>query len=1058
MNNEELFKIAEHCTHELFRVEFSDYAGSLERYDILEYQGEGFFKKYPSGDNLWPRGLDKQFSPGALCIVYTVEGGHKASLIQWSFGGPDIHGDSDSCDVVITDSLVKSLLKKLHFDNVQSLKNWLEEEFLFGIGEGESMFFRVLGEKSEWLGRKCLAEVVGKRVGQKDYLVIEKVNRSPQNALNVQRGFAKIRFVGEREAEEANPFFKAQLDAGKADPNSIINLWRKYNDADEALLSRQRELSGVLRLEGIERRDGKNCAQIQSSTDTIENFKDFYEALKQDYPVVISSRHLRNSLSVKNVSFDCSKRTVSWEWDGVLPHDKIDEAEIRIDFKSWEVQSTRRKKALEAIRGRYIPIKTITDLLNKASVPTFRSDNRGNRIPDEWTLRKAFGEDSNPNPAQIKALKICLATPDIALIQGPPGTGKTSVIRALQNVLQQGDTRRRRDEIPSILLTSFQHVAVDNVAEGSAIWGLPIFRFYGFQRDREQIFKGLKEWQSKTGEAVDNQIAALNVGKECEKYEGLMRCLQYIKIAEYAHDIRSLLVEVLELNSTEHFLAPEESKELEEWARKFADPKKVDGDFYAHLMGIRISSTSFQDDGRENISKLLTYYNLRKKNIYCPTLDQAEELLKKIAGADSSPSEENFKWLFEVRSECLNQISSNKVGEKERERLRDYVGETLIPNIEKRIKHTDIRLAQILKEYREGVGAKSIRNAMMRYAMTFAATTQQSKSDAFVKMLGRENFGFDYVIVDEATRANPLDLFIPMTLARKKVILVGDHRQLPQLVDEKILEQMMEEERINEDGDAQKNSGGSAAQAHEKRKEMATRLEQSLFEALWHYLKNERCDGIDRTVTLDVQYRMPKKLGDFISSNFYEGQEIKTGKDSDDCRHNVSRYQKNNGECRCAVWEDVDGKETGRRSKKNEDEARRIVERLKEIIPNNTNETIGVIASYSAQVKYIEELVENVPVLKDAKACQKLEIGTIDAFQGKQFDVVFFSVVRNNSHHGFGFITMKNRLNVAFSRQKKLLVVVGSRKMFSSDEAKAKVPALSAFIDLADLEAKDDHR
>jgi len=81
-----------------------------------------------------------------------------------------------------------------------------------------------------------------------------------------------------------------------------------------------------------------------------------------------------------------------------------------------------------------------------------------------------------------------------------------------------------------------------------------------------------------------------------------------------------------------------------------------------------------------------------------------------------------------------------------------------------------------------------------------------------------------------------------------------------------------------------------------------------------------------------------------------------------------------------------------------------------------------------------------------------LEIGSIDAFQGRQFDIVFFSVVRSNDRNIFGFLKSENRLNVAFSRQKKLLVVVGNRKMYESEKAQSDVPALAEFIKLADEE------
>lgn len=1042
MVNSELYNIACSCANESCYTDivFDGDSIQLKKFDILEYTSSGAFVNIRARDiALWPESTNETFNADSLYIVESAEsvnGKTKVELINWTFGGETIMGaDEIVQDVVVTDSLMERLPKNLPVTSVNTMVSWLKTEFLFDLGYEESMFFRVVGgngsQDGYWLGRNWLAEVVEKRIGQTDYLVVERLLKSPQKAMNVQRGCAKIRFVDEKNAVEANPIFKAQLALSSSDPNSIINLWQRYNDADEGILKSQQEISGILRVDSFFKKDGKTCANIQNSSESIENFKGVYEALKEDYSISVSSPSVKDPLQVKNVVFNSEQRTISWEWEDRLPHERLTDVEIRIDFKPWAVQSKRRKDALDAIKSRNIPIPAITDLLNKTTVPTFDSQLPKNRIPSELSLRKAFG-DNKPNDAQLRALKVCLTSPDIALVQGPPGTGKTSVIRALQNVLLTADPRHSKS-VPSILLTSFQHVAVDNVASGSKIWGLPVFRFYGAKKDREQVFEGLKAWQTETAAAVDKQIDSLQADAEYAEYEKLMRSLRCAKDAESAYEIRSLLSEVLELAENENFLAQDEVQDLQEWKRRFSDSKK-DETLYSLLMGIRISPTSFQDDGKVNISRLLRYYDLRRDAIVCPALEREYDRLKTFA--DSEPSQADYTWLHDLRNECVNQVNPEAIGSLGKTLLRmlqNYIDKTLIPNIEERVKHSDIHMMQVLKEYRESVEFKSIRNAMMKYAVTFAATTQQSKSDAFINMLGNENFGFDYVIVDEAARANPLDLFIPMTLARKKVILVGDHRQLPQLVEQNILEQM--------EGET------------EKLAELKLSMEQSLFESLWNYLKNERNDGIERTVTLNVQYRMPKKLGDFVSKYFYgEGQEILTSKDPLDCEHFVSRYKKLNGESKCAIWEDVDGKESGRKSKQNEAEASRIVERLKEIV-QETNETIGVIASYSAQVRLIEKMVQETPVLSDAVARHQLEIGSIDAFQGKQFDIVFFSVVRNNSHSGFGFLTMDNRLNVAFSRQKKLLVVVGSRNMFSSGEAKENVPALNAFIDLTDSEA-----
>ena len=84
---------------------------------------------------------------------------------------------------------------------------------------------------------------------------------------------------------------------------------------------------------------------------------------------------------------------------------------------------------------------------------------------------------------------------------------------------------------------------------------------------------------------------------------------------------------------------------------------------------------------------------------------------------------------------------------------------------------------------------------------------------------------------------------------------------------------------------------------------------------------------------------------------------------------------------------------------------------------------------------------------------EKLRIGSVDSFQGKEFDIVILSTVRSNginrTHDNFkkvyGFLTLENRLNVAFSRSQKLIIVVGDSSMFKDDYAKTYVEGLHEF-------------
>ena len=97
-------------------------------------------------------------------------------------------------------------------------------------------------------------------------------------------------------------------------------------------------------------------------------------------------------------------------------------------------------------------------------------------------------------------------------------------------------------------------------------------------------------------------------------------------------------------------------------------------------------------------------------------------------------------------------------------------------------------------------------------------------------------------------------------------------------------------------------------------------------------------------------------------------------------------------------------------------------------------------------------------------------MGTVDAFQGKEFDVVFLSIVRANAimvpeqkegqdrerflNRKYGHLRLENRLNVAMSRQRKLLVAVGDKRMADSRESEEGVPALAAFLRLCREEVR----
>ena len=105
--------------------------------------------------------------------------------------------------------------------------------------------------------------------------------------------------------------------------------------------------------------------------------------------------------------------------------------------------------------------------------------------------------------------------------------------------------------------------------------------------------------------------------------------------------------------------------------------------------------------------------------------------------------------------------------------------------------------------------------------------------------------------------------------------------------------------------------------------------------------------------------------------------------------------------------------------------------------------TFGVISFYKAQTEQLKYMLK-----KDFDRYInefKLRIGTVDSFQGMEFDVVFLSLVRTGKS-GFGFLKLYNRLNVSMSRQKKLLVAVGDAAFYNTDQAREQVPGLADFL------------
>ncbi|MGG2057684.1 AAA domain-containing protein [Lysinibacillus pakistanensis] len=317
-----------------------------------------------------------------------------------------------------------------------------------------------------------------------------------------------------------------------------------------------------------------------------------------------------------------------------------------------------------------------------------------------------------------------------------------------------------------------------------------------------------------------------------------------------------------------------------------------------------------------------------------------------------------------------------------------------------------------------------IRKLYVRHANVIGTTCVASASKEFM-----ENYPtFDVVIIDEVSKATPPELLLPM-LKGKKIILVGDHHQLPPLLGDDTLEETLKT-MLDE------NPNFEGAQ------ELKNLLRESLFERLFNNLPHTHKQ------MLALQYRMHEKIMHSITP-FYAKEEngLQCGlPDSDAARDHCLEGQFVSRDDHL-LWIDIPTEKPyleeqvkGGTSRFNEGEIqtiRRILIDLNDAViaakeagrmPQDAQKSVGVISLYGEQVKKINRLLQQELQLSHLQ----FRTGTVDKFQGMEMDVILVSMVRNTSKGGdIGFARDYRRLNVALSRARELLLLVGSADMFA---------------------------
>ena len=948
-------------------------------------------------------------------------------------------------------------------------------------------------------------------------------NRTPRNFDNsVCLLHGKIKF-NDKGSETISRLNALEIENDLKDGSSYIGKWDEYNNLIGIRLLESSRKIGFVAVSGkqelvrdthtlrfyFSQTDNKgNIRELSEDLDRIDIVKElpsylknysltYEEWIKEEVDKKLSQEDSLSKLSREEKELDKEKKlwsnlqidSIGLDYIDIITKSSVkagtvpkrgDNGDLFIvlSISGDKIQVERRRRARQNIVQGKSQISGLALILDGkgASSLAVPDINRSQKKMSAKVQNKIF--EHEPTINQSKAVSLALNSPDVTVIQGPPGTGKTTVICAIIESLNE-EFQKGNKLAGKILVTSLQHDAVSNINRRLSVNSLPSIKFghsgqedeYSLSNTEERIIK----WSIKKAAEIEKANPSVESSMELHKVQSLF--LDYHKSPSFEME-KNLLLGIKNLSS--RFVT---ESILERVDALLDDSNKTENNFsneqiLSYLYSLRTDEISFKDDGVNR------------------ALELADEL-KQNGQSLASCLEKACHWLTGDSLEFL-------------EDLEDYKNQLLdeyLPSNEFRVRKENLAINQILEEVTERIqnnpldpaekknavlsnlvselrtNPEGVWNTLLEYNPVFAATVQQvegreistSRKDMGLDSKETGETPYEYVIVDEAARVAPPDLMIPLAKG-KHIILVGDQRQLPQQVDQEI-ERQLEEATAN--------------------KEEISYLNESTFERL-----SEQLD-VTKKITLDKQYRMHPLLGHFISDSFYKqsGESFDSPLGPEMFKHDLPFVRG-----KAAVWCDVPHDEGDYKEQKNnmksryrKAEARVAARMLKKWLDSDTEKTktFGVISFYSAQCTEVRKELNNLGICnkngdfiaeykfvessnkpeenefgEKMELKERIRIGTVDAFQGMEFDAVILCAVRSASEKSFinaynnylsdsedgekeqqrlfGFLMSKNRLCVSMSRQKKVLVVTGDRNLFTSEIAKVAVPELNAFFDLCE--------
>ncbi len=823
--------------------------------------------------------------------------------------------------------------------------------------------------------------------------------------------------------------------------NDIFTMWDKFMDFQTELFNQQLKEFNIIRYSNIELYDDEIHFMLSSDID-LEIMKEVdFDFLSKsslgESHLPSNNLDLINYISTpKSFNIPLGKVNVKNSTENKLVFNvpnrfKKDMCEAKgilfLSNASIKRQNIRRKNVLGQIS---LKNNITSNNIMRLSSPDVVDVSRGTTLKplNNKIIKHMFGSlDIIPKENYVEALDIALNTPDIALIQGPPGTGKTTLINGLVARLNEMSSNNKGVDKVKVLVASEQHEALHNVIEKlSSSDAIPPYvaskrnTLDELENDEEKFLDNIKSFQTKFQGICNEILSGTNYVSTSNLYVELSFIIQDIINNSYSKFIamqkypliKDIIIKLGIYDKVKNELDKLDKVLLSSNHEIESDPVKEQ--IIKKLDSQRTNIESFSDDG---VIQLNSLQRLLKSNDYEELLIN-DELKEKLKSDDNdliiSVLDDYANYVEMLSAKFEDESSFLDLGQSIN--LSEEI-DKLYTNILKIKKETPKNFMDIIEELNFKLNdIDTAVSVVQKYTSIIGTTCAQSyrANDIISNVTSGK---YDYVIIDEAARANPLDLMIPLMLGTK-VILVGDHKQLPHYIESEDMKKF-DKSSINSDN--------------------VDLLSKSLFEIIYENIDKGYKEGrikYKRAIRINEQHRMHPTIGSFISKEFYEGT-IENGINTINKVNDYGIFNDKN-----IAWINMpiyNGKE----EKNNQDitrycEVEKIVEIISKLISNNPNKQldIGVISFYKGQVNLINRVLkEKFPedILKS------ISCNTVDSYQGKEFDITIVSGVRCNKEitpqKSIGFISnSSSRVNVALSRAKKLLIVVADEQTYSKSQ------------------------